>query len=94
MKTYKCLKCGKEIKALEHDTNADNQEFKDDEKMWNDGIVFKMSAGYGSKLDGNMFMGAICDECIDTMAQIDSLKYIGDYITGEREYIPLRKHNG
>jgi hypothetical protein len=92
MKTYKCLKCGKEIKQL-HESDIDNVH-KDQELMWDGGIVFMMSAGYGSKLDGNMFNGAICDECIDTMAQIDSLKYVGDYITGEKEYIPLRKHNG
>lgn len=89
MKVYKCLKCGKEITENPHNYPED----KDTEKMWNGGVVFKMYAGYGSVLDGDMFIGALCDTCIDKLAIDNIIKYDGDYIFGNKEYIPLGGKN-
>jgi len=93
MKTYKCLKCGREIKTIHEDLNdsAITGAFEDTGKMWDGGVVFSMTAGYGSLLDGCMFTGAICDHCLELSAQIESVKYVGDYITGDKKYHPLGK---
>lgn len=69
---YNCIVCDKEIKSLD-------KPFKDNDDsqgMWNDGIVNKNSAGYGSEFDGAIFMIAICDECIKKKKP----RVIGDYL--------------
>lgn len=88
MKTYKCLKCGKVIKEL----RLNDPKEKDTDRMWDDGIVFKMYAGYGSLLDGDMFTGALCDTCVDKLAIDKTIKYDGDYIMKNmKKYRPLPK---
>ena len=68
-----CFKCRAEIKPLmkEHHTEPENS-------MWHGGIIAKISAGYGSTLDRNMYIIAICDSCIEKGK--DKLQYVGDYM--------------
>ncbi len=70
-----CAICNKAIKAIipEH-----HDEEKPEEGMWGGGIVDKIAAGYGSKLDGSMYIISICDECIESNA--DKIEYVGDYM--------------
>jgi len=89
MNKYKCIKCNKEILSLEGDPSRFDEDIPDTDKMWNGGVIFNIVTGYGSLHDGDMFTGALCDNCIDIMTRIDILKYKGDYITGETKYIPL-----
>ncbi len=86
MKTYKCIKCGAVIKEFDdvHDVDSDT------DRMWEGGVVFKIISGFGSQHDGGMFTGALCDKCIDIMTQIGTLNYLGDYIYGDSDYIPLQ----
>ena len=69
---YNCIVCDKEIKSLDKPFEGSD----DDVGMWNDGIVAKISAGYGSGFDGGIFMIAICDECIKKKEP----RVIGDYL--------------
>ena len=48
--------------------------------MWDGGIVEKINAGYGSVLDGNMYVIAICDECIKEKAKEGSATLVGNYM--------------
>ena len=72
MKIKHCICCKKEIKEI-HEASEHVKEW---EGMWSGGIVERISAGYGSRLDGNMYLLAICDDCIIEK----KLKYIGNYM--------------
>ena len=79
MKRY-CFKCNKEIKPLYTEEHNDKPE----SEMWNNGIVDKISAGYGSKHDGSMYIITICDDCIES--QKDKLEYVGNYMGMDKNY--------
>lgn len=49
-------------------------------QMWNDGVVHKISAGYGSCHDGDEFIIAICDECIIKKKATGNIAYIDNYM--------------
>ncbi len=51
-------------------------------KMWLDGIVTNASAGYGSKLDGYMYVISICDSCMTSKQKDGTVALIGDYMSG------------
>lgn len=69
--SYSCVCCDVAIKKIDGLTKD-----KDYEGMWNGGIVEKISAGYGSLLDGNMYVLAICDKCVKSK----KLKCVGNYM--------------
>ena len=69
---YNCIICDKEIKSLDKPFKGQD----DSTGMWDDGVVDKISAGYGSGFDGAIFMIAICDECIKKKKP----RVIGDYL--------------
>jgi hypothetical protein len=48
--------------------------------MWNDGLVHKVSAGYGSSHDGDEFIIAICDDCILKKKATGNIAYIDNYM--------------
>jgi len=73
IKSRICIKCGKEIKSINPTTKS-----KPENSMWLDGIVGKVSAGYGSELDGDMYIIAICDDCI--RENKDRVEYVGNYM--------------
>lgn len=58
---YNCVVCNKEIKEIftSVDENCDDWE-----QCFDSGVVEKISAGYGSSLDGKQYVLAICDSCI------------------------------
>lgn len=68
-----CIKCDFEIKPIEPDHHK-----RPESSMWNGGIVDRISAGYGSKLDGNMYIIAICDSCVKDNKQ--KLQFMGNYM--------------
>jgi len=70
MTKYQCVVCEKDIPEVHGPFE------KDWEGMWNGGIVDKIAAGYGSKIDGDMFVIAICDECVIEK----NLKWVGNYM--------------
>jgi hypothetical protein len=59
MKTFKCICCGIEIKPILVDYFD-----KPEEGMWERGVVTKLQMPFGSELDGNVYIIAICDTCI------------------------------
>ena len=66
----KCFCCGSGVEPLYKST--------DEKGMWNNGVVDKISVNYGSKFDGESFLIAICDNCIESRKQ--RLKPIGNYM--------------
>lgn len=55
-----------------------------DSGMWSDGIVANISAGYGSELDGDMFVMAICDNCIRSRIENGVIAYTGNYMFSDK----------
>jgi hypothetical protein len=54
-------------------------------QMWNGGVVERISAGYGSALDGfEMFMG-ICDSCIKLKLDNGTIVYWKNYMGRDEE---------
>lgn len=53
---------------------------KAENRMWDDGIVSNIAAGYGSKHDGSMYVISICDECIDKKQNDGIIAFVGDYL--------------
>lgn len=47
--------------------NDNIHPLKQEQGMWNDGVVEKITFGYGSKHDMNSYYIAICDNCIDEL---------------------------
>ncbi len=70
--SYNCIVCSFQISKIGGD--------KDISSMYNDGVVGKLDANYGSKFDGDMYLFGICDRCIETKLSTGELKYIGNYM--------------
>ena len=65
----KCIFCKINIKEIE-------KSRKPDGGMYFDAVVDSISANYGSKFDGDIFLIAMCDECIEN----ENVKKIGNYL--------------
>lgn len=76
IKSLPCFKCDKPVKLLytEHWKEGDKPE----SQMWDGGIVDKISANYGSEHDSDMYIIAICDDCIKWHSE--KLIYMGNYM--------------
>jgi hypothetical protein len=70
----------------QYGSDEDKRYEKAENRMWNDGIVANISAGYGSTLDGNMYVIAICDECIKKKEKEGIIAYTGDYMISDVDY--------
>lgn len=63
MSYLKCMVCGVEIRPLDLG-HYDPTEFE--QQMWEGGTVDKLYMPYGSRFDGNVYVFAMCDDCIET----------------------------
>jgi len=89
---FKCIICNKDIKQIETSFSKD----KPWEGCYSDGVVQEIHAGYGSLLDGNKHVIAICDQCLDSKTLQGKALYVGDYMNPEMNemgYVPLKKYN-
>lgn len=86
-----CICCGKSIVLL--DSNLDdyiehakklNKEPEPETWMWYGGVIQKVSAGYGSKNDGDVFYIGICDNCIKDNYKNGRLIYKKNYMGFKR----------
>jgi hypothetical protein len=76
MKIIKCVCCNKEIKELDTPFNED----KLNEGNWNGGSVMRLNCSYGSSFDGDMFYIGICDSCLISKRDDNTIVYIGNYL--------------
>ena len=63
MKTYNCICCGFEIKPVYPELHSPT---KSENGMWVGGTVEMINMPYGSELDGDSYIIAICDMCIES----------------------------
>lgn len=71
----RCVFCGFEIKPI-HGGGDD----KPWQGMWLNGTVDKIAANYGSELDGNMYVVALCDGCVRAKLKDGTIEYVGNYM--------------
>lgn len=69
-----CICCGFEIKPI-HGGSDD----KPWQGMWLGGTVDKISANYGSELDGDIHVVALCDGCVRVKLKDGIIEYVGNY---------------
>ena len=76
-----CIKCDCEVNPIHF--NVPKEEINPSEydaKVCWDGIVEKVSAGYGSIHDGDQYLIAICDKCITEAKENKKIIYIRNYM--------------
>lgn len=84
-----CICCGTIIES-------NGNSIKDSapqQRMWDSGLVDKVSAGYGSDFDGDFFYMGICDICIKEKLLDGSIFYGGDYISPSVDKMELDYDN-
>lgn len=74
-----CVVCDREIIQFEEGFGD-----KPWEGCWSDGAVQVVTMGYGSRLDGDMYLLCICDRCIKRKYSAKKIRYKGDYLTPGR----------
>lgn len=57
-------------------------EVNADSTSCSNGVIGRISAGFGSDLDGNVYIIGICRDCAVKATKEDKLIYCGDYING------------
>lgn len=73
----KCIVCKKQIEAFDLGGDVINEiEAKPEEQCWHDGDVNKFYCGYGSSHDDNMYLVALCDDCITNREEQNIIKKI------------------
>ena len=62
-------------------------------RMWDNGIVHIIDAGYGSSHDTDQYVIAICDDCIAAQVAEGNLLYYGNYMSkyGVKELVSESK---
>ncbi len=59
---------------------GDGSLYNVNNKMIDNGIIWIIEAGYGSTHDGDQFVIAICDDCIEENLEDATLLYYGNYM--------------
>ena len=78
----KCICCDKKISLLHSDKLEEDILFdmRVSSVCWSDGIVDKISSGYGSSLDGNVYIIGVCDECIKIKTNDGTVALVNQYM--------------
>lgn len=77
----RCICCGTTIKPLYEDKPEQELIFSENiHSIWDGGIVSKISAGFGSSNDGEVYVIGVCDECINKKVNSGVVAHVGDYI--------------
>lgn len=74
-KSRPCICCNKKIK-LTYPSHNNHPE----SASYDGGVVSKISAGYGSTHDTNMYIIALCDQCIDKLKKENKIYFAGNYM--------------
>ena len=76
--TVRCVVCGTVLPQLEPEIETLNAN-----ALFEDGLVDTISAGYGSRHDGDVYVIAICDACVTKKKEDGSLIYLRNYLLPE-----------
>lgn len=73
-----CICCGKSLTVACGDDSFTINTV--DHQGFNDGMAAGISCGYGSRLDGNVYMIALCDACAKQKQVEGKLTFVYNYI--------------
>jgi len=59
------------------------ETIKAENRMWLHGAVANVSTGYGSSLDGDQFVIAVCDNCLLDKVEDGTIAYTGNCLGGD-----------
>jgi len=76
----KCICCGSNVGILNPHTTKNADFNKPESQMWNDGVVDKFAAGYGSIFDGDIYYFALCDKCITEKKNNGDIVFHSNYM--------------
>jgi hypothetical protein len=62
-------------------------------RMWLNGIVGEISAGFGSNQDGDEYVIAVCDNCIKEKVSDGTVAHISNYMIRTDEVKEIIKEN-
>ena len=79
-----CICCDKEINLL-HPDDEPREDSEPSSEMWNGGVINEIAAGYGSNVDGDVYLIAICDECIEQKRNDGSIVFLHNYMGFDSE---------
>lgn len=68
-------------------------EVKAGSRMWLNGVVGQISAGFGSNQDGSEFVIGICDNCIKDKIEDGTIANIGNYMLRTEEMQKILQEN-
>lgn len=74
-----CICCGKRIKK-EHYA-SDITQYNVNHTNMSGGTAARIECGYGSRLDGDMYIIAICDDCLTKTKASKRITYLGNFIS-------------
>ncbi len=74
----KCICCNKIIEPLLHKGEVFNIDNHPERGMYMDAAVDVIAANYGSIYDGNVYLIALCDDCIKKKKPILLRNYMDD----------------
>jgi hypothetical protein len=73
IKEKKCICCKNSYITIGSSIYPD--PMKQEEGMWDNGIICRGSAGYGSKHDMMEFIFAVCDNCVQSLWEEGDMEY-------------------
>lgn len=87
-----CLCCGTKIELYDAKDNPHfdvvdfmrqhqpGKSYMPESQVWENGIIDRLDAGYGSINDGNMYYMGICDTCVKENTDNGRLRFAGSYL--------------
>jgi hypothetical protein len=76
-----------DVVIVKDDEGKEIRQEKVSNRMWGDGIVQILSAGYGSNHDTEQFILAICDSCVTKKKEEGTLLYFGNYMSPKSKWV-------
>jgi hypothetical protein len=80
-----------DVLYFKKERKADGSTLNINNEMVDNGIIHIIDAGYGSKHDGDQFIIAICDDCINQNKEDGTLLYYGNYMYYDEKFVEEEK---
>jgi hypothetical protein len=80
-----------DVLYLKKERKSDGSTLNINNEMVDNGIIHIIDAGYGSKHDGDQFLIAICDDCINVNKEDGTLLYYNNYMYSDEKFIEEEK---
>jgi hypothetical protein len=80
-----------DVLYFKKERKSDGSTLNINNEMVDNGIIHIIDAGYGSKYDGDQFIIAICDDCINQNKEDGTLLYYGNYMYYDEKFVEEEK---